>query len=160
MKTKNKKFLGFTAVEMIVTVSIIAIVCAIALPSLSKFHNQQVLQNTTEDIVTTLNEARNNTISSKNSNTYGVHFETNRILLFTGTTYVSNDPANVPTVFDTAAVIPVTGGINLYGGGSDVVFDRITGDTTEYGTIIVRLSIDATQQKTISISKIGVISSN
>jgi prepilin-type N-terminal cleavage/methylation domain-containing protein len=157
---KNIKNKGISLIEILIAVSIIAIISAIAVPNLSKFHNQQALQNTTEDVVSLLNEARNNTISSKNSNTYGVHLETDRAILFTGTTFNSNDSSNVPVIFDTATIIPATGGISLNGGGSDIVFNRITGDTANYGTIIIELISDNTQQKIINISKIGIIDSN
>jgi prepilin-type N-terminal cleavage/methylation domain-containing protein len=160
MKKKNTKNKGFTLIEMLVVVFIIALLMAVIVPGLSRFHNQQVLQNTTEDVVTLLNEARNNTISSKNSNTYGIHLETDRAILFTGTTFNSNDPSNVPVIFDTAAIIPATGGISLSGGGSNIIFNRITGETANYGTIIIRMASNATQQKSISISQIGVIGSN
>lgn len=157
---KNIKNKGISLIEILIAVSIIAIISAIVVPNLSKFHNQQALQNTTEDVVSLLNEARNNTISSKNSNTYGVHLVTDRAILFTGTTFNSNDSSNVPVIFDTTAIIPATGGISLNGGGSDIVFERITGDTSNSGTIIIELISDNTQQKIININKIGVVGSN
>jgi len=157
LKIKINK--GISLIEILVVVSIIAIIVAIVVPNFSKFHNQQALRNTTEDVISLLNEARNNTISSKDSNTYGVHFETGKATLFAGTTYAVN-ASNTQIIFDKAASIPVSGGIILNGGGSDVVFDRLTGSTSEYGTIVVRLISDASSQKTINISKLGVIGSN
>jgi len=156
---KIKKNKGISIIEILIVISIIVIISAIAIPNLSKFHNQQALQNTTEDVISLLNEARNSTISSKNSNTYGIHFQSDKVILFAGASFTS-DPSNKQVDLDSSVTIPVAGGINLNGGGSDIVFARITGDTTEYGTIIIRLVKDATQQKIITISKIGVIGSN
>lgn len=156
---RNIKNKGISLIEILIIVSIIAIISAIVVPNLSKFRNQQVLQNTTEDIVSLLNEARNSTISSKNSNTYGVHFQSDKAILFTGTSF-SISPSNKQIDIDSSVIIPVTGGINLNGGGDDVVFTRISGDTTNNGTIIIQLVNDVTQQKVINISKIGVIGSN
>ena len=159
---KIKKNKGISLIEILIVVGLIAIISAIAGLNLSQFHNQQVLRNTTEDVISLLNEARNDTISSKNSNTYGIHFQTDRAILFifTGTTFNINDSSNVSVIFDTAVIIPTTGGINLIGGGSDIVFDRLTGETAKYGTIIIRLTNNATSQKIVTISKIGVIGSN
>lgn len=155
-KIKNK---GISIIEIIIVISIIAIISAITIPNLSQFRNQQAIKNTAEDIISLLNEARNSTISSKNSNTYGIHFQSDRAILFTGS-FFNEDPSNKQIDFDSAITIPETGGINLNGGGDDIVFVRITGDTLNYGTIVIQLSSDITQQKVINISKIGVIGSN
>lgn len=150
---------GISLIEILVVVSILAIIVAIVVPNFSKFHNQQALRNTTEDVISLLNEARNNTISSKDSNTYGIHFETGKATLFTGTAYTVS-ASNKQIIFDKAVSIPTSGGIILNGGGSDVIFNRLTGETTKYGTVIIRLISDASSQKTINISKLGVIGSN
>ena len=75
-------------------------------------------------------------------------------------TFNNNDATNNVITLDSNITIPASGGINLNGAGSDVIFTRLTGDTTAYGTIIVRLASDATSQKTITINQTGSISSN
>lgn len=154
---KNK---GVTIFELLIAISIIAIIVAIVVPSLSSFRNSRTLASTTQDIVSLLNNARNNTIASLNSTNYSVHFETGRYVYFTGSTFNNGDATNIVTTLDSSVIIPASGGINLNGAGSDVIFARLSGETTDYGTIIVRLSSDATRQKTITISKTGSISSN
>jgi hypothetical protein len=57
-------------------------------------------------------------------------------------------------------LVPITGGINLAGGGSDIVFSRITGDTANNGTIVIQLTSDSSKQKTISINSLGIIGVN
>lgn len=155
-KYKNK---GISVIEILIVVSIIAVISAIIIPGFSEFRNQQELKNTTEDVLSLLNEARNNTISSKNSTTYGVHFESDKAVLFQGI-YVFNSPSNKQINFDSPIAIPLSGGINLSGGGSDVLFSRITGDTEQDGNIVIRATNDVTKQKVITINKVGVISTN
>lgn len=149
---------GISLIEILIVISIILILAAIVVPNLSFIKKQQALQTTKEDIVSLLNEARNSTISSKNSLTYGVHFQADRAILFSGASY-SDSPNNKQISFDSSVTIPATGGINI-GGGSDVVFQRLTGDTINNGTIVIQLVSDATKQKIISINSIGIISSN
>ena len=151
---------GISIIEILVVISIIVILAIIILPNLSRFRNERTLSNTTQDIISLLNKARSDTISSFNSNSYGVHFETDKIVYFAGTTYNSSDSNNSIINLDSSVTIPVSGGINLNGGGGDVIFTRLTGDTAGYGTIVVRLSSDATRQITITINKTGAISSN
>ncbi len=158
MKIQKNK--GINLIEILIVISIIGVLSSVVILNLSKFRAEQSLQNTDVDIVSLLNEARTNTISSQNSTTYGVHFESNRIVLFMGATFTEPNATNKQINLDSSVSIPASGGISLNGGGSDVIFTRISGDTTNYGTIIVRLVSDVTRQKTITINKTGIVSSN
>jgi prepilin-type N-terminal cleavage/methylation domain-containing protein len=157
LKTNNKKS-GFTLIEALVVIAIMGFISTIVLFSLSSFRNEQALKNTEIDIVTLLNKARQNTLSSINSNNYSVHFETDKAVLFTGSNYSALDSTNEIIDFNKAVVAPIDGGINL-GGLSNVTFERLTGDATD-GTIIIKLKSDSSKQKTITINKTGVVSSN
>ncbi len=149
---------GLTLIEILMAISIIIVISSLALMSLSSFRSQQVLKSTTVDIMSILNKAKQNTLSSLNSTNYGVHFESGRVTLFVGPTYSQGIGTNEVTVFDQAVEIPTVGGINV-GGGSDVVFERLTGETLG-GTIVVQLKSNTSKQKTITINKTGIISSN
>ncbi|MEK7585743.1 MAG: hypothetical protein AAB477_00715 [Patescibacteria group bacterium] len=151
---------GVSLIEIVIAISIIALISVVVILNLSKFRDERTLDNMTQDVISVLNKAKSDTISSLNSNSYGVHFQTDKVVYFVGTTYNSSDAGNIVTNLDSSVTIPVSGGINLNGGGSDVTFTRLTGDTTKYGTIIIRLTSDATRQKTVTISQTGVISSN
>lgn len=150
---------GINLIEIIVVIAIITIIISIVMPNFSQFKRQQALQTTKEDIISLLNEARNTTISSKNSTTYGIHFQSDRAILFAGSSF-ADLPDNKQINFDSIVTIPNSGGINLSGGGVDVIFKRITGDTINNGTIVIQLTSDPTRQKVISINSLGVISSN
>ena len=147
-------------IELLIVVTIIVILSSLVGLNLSKFRREQSLQNTTSDIISLLNEARNNTIASKNSTFYSVHFESGRAVLFTGGTFSEPNSTNKEITLDSSVTIPTSGGISLNGGGANVIFTRISGETQNYGTIIVRLTADATRQKTITINKTGIVSSN
>lgn len=151
---------GISLLEILFVISIIIVITVMIVLNLSKFRSEQALQNTTSDIISLLNEARTNTISSKNATYYSVHFESARAVLFTGGTFTEPVSTNKQIDIDSSVTIPASVGISLNGGGSDVIFTRISGDTQDYGTIIVRLTSDATRQKTITINKTGIVSSN
>jgi len=154
----NKTNNGITIIEILIAIAVISIISSIVVLNLSKFRNEQALKNTTIDIVSLLNKAKQNTLSSINSNSYGVHFETDKITLFVAPTYSSGTNTNEVSIFSTTVKIPTSGGINV-GGGSDVIFERLTGETIG-GTIIVQQKSNVSRQKTITISKTGIISSN
>ena len=154
----NKINKGFTLIEVVIVIFLIALVSTIVFNNLSSFRQDQILRSTTSDVVTLLNEAKQNTLSSVNSSSYGVHFETNRMILFSGIIYSSSDPNNKVVNFDDTVSIPSSGGLNI-GGGSDVVFERLTGDTIG-GTIKLQLNSNTSKYNIINISKTGLISSN
>lgn len=152
---KNTKG-GITLIEVIVIIFLVVIVGAIVFTNLSSFKKEQVLRNTASDIVTFLNKAKQNTLSSVNSSSYGVHFDSNKMVLFTGSVYSSSDTNNEVVEFNSLVSIPAIGGLNI-GGGSDVIFERLTGDTVG-GTIKLQRNDDNTKYKIINISKTGLIS--
>jgi Tfp pilus assembly protein FimT len=157
---KNK---GISVLEIIIIVAIIVVISAIMIPSLSGFRNEQALKNTTIDVISLLNKARQNTLSSLNSTNYSVHFETTKAVLFTGMSYSPSSPTNEPIIFSPAVTIPASGGINISGGGSDISFERLTGNVingTISSTIVIKLVSDPTRTKTITINKTGIIGSN
>ncbi len=151
---------GFTVVELLLVLTFIIVIASIIVFNLARFRGEQALQNTVSDIISLLNEARTNTTSSKNSTTYGVHFESSRAVLFAGATFTEPNVNNKQIDIDSSVTIPSSGGISLMGGGGDVIFTRIFGDTPNYGTIIVRMVSDQTRQKTITINQTGIVSSN
>lgn len=152
---KNK---GTTIIELLIVLTVITIISSIVVLNLSKFRDEQALKNTTIDIVSLLNKARQNTLSSINSNSYGVHFETDKVTLFIAPTYSFGVNTNEVSVFSTSIKIAVPGGINV-GGGNNVIFERLTGETIG-GTIVIQQKSDASRKKTITISATGIISSN
>lgn len=152
---KNK---GFTLIEILMVIAILGIISSIVLLNLSQFRNEQLLKNTTLDVVSLLSKARQNTLSSVNSTNYGVHFDSNKAVLFTGSLYSSNNATNEPIVFSSKVIVPIPSGLNI-GGGSDVIFERLTGETVG-GTIKIQLTSDSTKQKIITVGKIGNASSN
>lgn len=154
-----KHNLGFSFFEVIIVLAIFGLILAIVGPSFSGFRNSQTVKNTTEDIISLLNQARNDTLLSKNSTFYSVHFETTRAVLFTGGVFDTNAATNKVITFDSIVTVPLAN-VSLAGGGVDVKFDRLSGDTSQYGTIRVTLVSNSNVAKTITINKLGVVSSN
>src|SRR3989338_5838031 len=103
-------------------------------------------------VVDALQFARTRTIASLASSQYGVHFEQTQYVLFRGATYNASDPDNIVYALPLRVEIA---NIALTGGGSDVVFDRITGKTPQNGTLSVRLIADTSKIKTIEVAVSG-----
>ena len=148
---------GFTMLELVVVVAIVVLLASIIITSFSQFRNSKVLDTGVENTLSVLAKARGNTLSSKNAYQYGVHFEATQAVLFRGATYSSFDTNNEAALLDNALEIS---SISLTGGGSNVLFDRLTGKTNMNGTIVIRVKSDTSKTKTITINATGIASAN
>lgn len=154
---KFSKSFGFTLIEMLAVIAVVSVLAVIVISKYSAFRESQAISNGVEEVVALINEAHNRTLSGDSSLPYGVHLQSDRAVLFQGTTYSSGGTYNKTVMIDSVAVIS---SISLGGGGSDIKFDQLTGDTSQYGTFIIKLSSSTAGQKTITISKTGIVSSN
>jgi len=148
---KNKS--GFTLVELLVTLAIISILAVVIFNALSNFRKNQALTMDTETVVEILRQARNQTLTSKNSSVYGVHFASPDITIFTGAVYDPNSTTNIKFVLSSTDTIL---SVNLNGAGSDVIFKRLTGETDQYGTVVIS-SPQISKTKTVTIYKTGLV---
>lgn len=145
---------GFTILEILVVLSILALLVAIVLPSFKAIRSNQVLKSAISDVLSALDKARSQSFSSLNSSEYGVHFEQNQIVIFKGTNYSPSDISNENVPLTLPAYISL---ISLTTGAVDLYFDRLSGIPNKTGTITI--SAD-TSSKIITISATGAISTN
>ena len=153
----KKNLGGFTALELLIVVSIMGLLIAIILSPFAAFRNSKMLDTASEETLTLLSEAPGNTLSAKAGYQYGVHFETSQVVLYRGATYSSTDVNNKVVVLDSALEVV---SISLSGGGSDVLFDKLTGKTVQSGSIIIRVKNDTTKTRTITIVGTGIASAS
>ncbi len=144
---------GFTILELLLVISIMSILSAIVLTTYVDFRRHESLSKDTETVVQVLNQARNQTISSRNQSVYGVHIASSTITIFTGGTYDQNSPTN--QVINLNPIDTIVN-LSLNGGGVDVVFRRITGETGNYGTVTIA-STGLTNTRTVTIYETGVV---
>lgn len=149
----KKKERGFSLMEILVVMGLMAILATVAMRSLSGFRNEDSLVSASDIVRQTVEEARSLTLSSKNDQQHGVHFESTQVVLFEGTTYSSSDPDNVVRPLPSSVTIT---DIDLSGGGDDVVFKKLSGETDEPGTIEVTVTSISSAQATTTIYKTGV----
>jgi prepilin-type N-terminal cleavage/methylation domain-containing protein len=148
---KNK---AFTLVEIIVVVSILSIMTGTIFAVFNSFDQEKALSMETSNIISILERARNLTLFSKDAYQYGVHFSSTTITLFKGGSYSASDQNNIITELHSKVFVS---SINLNGGGSDVIFKKLSGETNQNGSITLGNSIDNSQISTINISNTGLI---
>ena len=151
---KSNKKEGFTLSEVLLVVTLTVILLAFISSPLVSFYRSVVMQSATENVLAMFDEARKSTLSSLDSSQYGVHITSTSTTLFKGGTYLAGDPDN--DVYELNTMIEITS-ISLSGGGNDVVFERITGETSQSGTLTISPKNGSTTPRDITIHMSGLV---
>lgn len=146
---------GFTALELLIVIAVMLLLFALATVPFASFREAQVLNAAASELTALLSEARSAAVASKESSEYGVHFESMRGVYFKGTSFSEPSSYNKEMVLDRAIEISA---VSLAGGGSDVVFEMLTGETAQYGTVTLRSKANASKQKIITVGRTGAAS--
>ncbi len=151
------KSLGFTLAETLMVVAITVMVSMIMFFSFSNYSSTEALSKDQARVVSVLEKARALTLDSYNSSQYGVHFATSTVTIFTGTTYNPANSSNLVTTLNPRVQIS---NITLVGGGSDILFNRLSGETNQMGTTTLSLVANDSVTRTVAIYSTGLIQPN
>lgn len=141
-------------VEMLIVLAIAAILFVLVYEVFVNYNRGQALEKSAAALAGTLNEARGKTLAGRGAAQYGVHFAGDSVTFFTGGVYNSSDPNNKTEHLNALTEVS---GIALNGGGSDTIFEKLTGATNQYGAVILRNKNNPTQTMTITIYQTGLI---
>lgn len=157
IKVENFYKKGITIIELLIVLAVIGIMLGVATPQFYKMRENQVLKSAVQNVLSSVDKARSQTLASLNSSQYGVHFETEKIIIFTGISFVPNAASN-ETINITA---PATISNVALGAGSpttgSIYFNRLSGSPSTTGTITISTT---NYSKTITISGAGGASVN
>ncbi|MEI6280770.1 MAG: prepilin-type N-terminal cleavage/methylation domain-containing protein [bacterium] len=148
---------GISVIELLVVIAVLGIMFLIIFPQFSKMRENQVLKSTIGDVMSNLNKAKSQTLASMNSSQYGVHFQSDRVIIFKGITFSANDVNNVTTNITTPATISNVTLAGVSGNSGDMYFNRLSGTPDKTGTVTVSTT---SFSKIITISATGSMSVN
>lgn len=150
-KLKQK---AFTVIELIVVMAIIFLISTLSFFWLRDFIKRETINNEVRTLVSFLEEAKSKTLSAKNASQYGVRTETNQIIFFEGSSYVSGDPDNKVHDIDSGIYISI-------GGGVDTVFQKLTGEVSGVtgSRSIILYTTDLSVERSVIIHSSGLIES-
>lgn len=143
-------------IQLVIGIVVIGILSGVVALNLGTFLGHQAIDNGVGDVTALLDEARSRTLAHEAGLQYGVHLETTKAVLFSGATYSTMAPDNRTVLLDRTVEIT---SISLAGGGTEVLFDPLTGDTEEDGTFVVQAVTSMSGAKTVTITHAGQVSS-
>lgn len=146
---------SFTLIEVLIVIAVIFILSFIVFSSYFSFRSQTEVNSGAQEVLNVLRLAQSKTLASEAASNYGVHFEQEKIVLFKGIIYSAVDPNN--KVYDFSQVEAPLSDISLNGGGNEVVFERITGYTANYGTVKIQSKRDSNKFLFIKIESSGEV---
>jgi len=148
MFSKSK---GFTLIEVILVLAIIIAMVVLSIPFYQSFQIRTQLSNTSQEITQTLRYSQSKAMAIEDYSNFGLHFESDKYVLFRGNSYNPTDSYN--EVYDLVETLSIS--VNLNGGGNDIIFDRLKGSTSNYGTVTIT-SVN-NESKIITVNSLGKI---
>ena len=139
MKNSSRsKETGVTLIELIIVISLLSVILTLGSINLFRPYQTATLDAAAENIKSLVREAQSKAINTDTqgdpaSDDYGVHFESDKAILFKGATYSNGNPAN----FEVSLTNNITATPNLPcpsppGNCNNVVFQRISGEVVNF----------------------------
>lgn len=144
---------GFTLIEIIVTTSIILTLLGFITINLVRSQQTASLVSTEEILLADLRQQQlkamiGDTEGREISDSYGIHFDSNKYVLFHGATYSSSETSN--------SVTNLTNNMQFNDSNFDIVFAKLNGEILE--PTVIKLQDDTNSNlKRIYLNKLGVV---
>jgi len=140
---------GFTLIEMLLTVGILAALASLSLPIYSSFASRNDLDLDTQTLASMIRRAETYSRTMNGDSNWGVKVQAGSAVLFKGASYATRDS----TVDETDTI---TNTVTVGGSISEVVFTKLTGAPSTTGTIT--LTHTATNDvRTITLNAKGMV---
>lgn len=149
----SKNSHGFTLIEIMLVIAIIMIIFGIVLQSGKSLNTTVELENASRNVDLKIRTAKARSIGALDDKNYGVHLESSKAVIFDATgAYADGAAGNEVFVLPNSIEIS---SITLSGGGSDIIFQRLTGNISTDGNFVLRVKADTTKTKTIFVNSYG-----
>jgi len=157
---------GFTLIELVLVVALLGLVLIISTVNLFRPVPKAQANETASDIFSLLHDAQNRAMNTAigggtAADDWGIHFETDRYILFKGNVFDATDPTNF--VVDTPANISLTPALpcpSPPGNCDNIVFAKISGEVLDFDDANNSACVTETAtNKTVSLAVnfVGVI---
>lgn len=139
---------GFTLIEMLLSVAIIAMLAGLSLPVYQSFYNRNELDITAQQLASAVRRAHLYSRAGNQDSQWGVEIQEGAFILFKGATYDTRDPAHDETI-----TFPTSTSVSSLG---DLRFAKFTGIPTTTGSIT--LTNINNEARTVTLNAKGMVS--
>ncbi len=150
---------GTTLVEMLTVIGVLTILVGISVSALYLFQKRSDLDNNLDKLFSIFKLAQSKALASEDASQYGVFFDDSSpnqtYTFFKGPSFALRDVS-----FDQVHKIPSRLEIyqvSLAYNSKEVVFDKVSGATEQFGLVSLRVKSDPSQSRTIYIEEMGQV---
>jgi len=150
---------GITIFEVLASIAILSIVLLISIATYRIWQTKVHVANARQELVSALTQAQQYAMASASEDSWGVHLEADRYVLFKGSFYNQSDPDN-RVVYFTGVVVDNPDNTFADGAGGripNVVFAKYSGQTYNTGTITLLSAGGVEATRTINVLAVGII---
>lgn len=152
---------GYTLVELLLVVGIIGILITLITGSLTNYQVQSNVTALTSEVIAEMKEQQTRAMSGDTDGTadsmhFGVHFDSDKYVLFRGTIYSPVDTANISMNLPEQMEFS-----NITFPGGDVIFSRVSGEVSGYtpgADSVTIMHKETDEKKVMRLNKLGVVS--
>lgn len=146
-----RRIRGFTLLELLVVIALIALVSAISLPYALNQIGYNVVANSAKDIASLIYVAQQDAYNGRNAKNYGIKLNPSNYSAYIGPDYGNAEATDLYVLDPKVTLSPIA----LSGGATDINFAHGSLQPSAYGTISVTDSVTTFE---ISVNSEGHIS--
>ena len=137
---------AFTLVELLLSMSLLALIAAVTAPVLNNFQANNDLQLATDTYVQTLHRAQSNARAGKNDSAWGVKLQGHVLTIFKGNSYAARD-SSFDEVYTLSSRV-------FFSGSNEMVFAKFSGLPSATGSTTFSVTGNS---HTIVINSLGTV---
>lgn len=142
----KKSGAGFTLIEFLIVIGVLAIVVASAMPLTIDFYNSRQIDLYEQGLVQYLRKAQLKAMETHNDSSFGVYLDSEKYVLFQGGKYNKREES-----LDQKMELPDNLEIS---GINEIIFNKLSGEPSETGEIVLRIG---GEKETVSINGVGIV---
>lgn len=135
-------------IETIIILAALAIFASMFISSFTKVGGSEALDTSVVSIISVLNEAKSQAISSKDASNYGVRIFNDKLVSFKNGYGTDNKELTISNL----VTISTSTGI-----GTDIIFNNVTGSTVASGTITIQVVSEPIKTSSIRVYPTGLV---
>ena len=155
-----KKQRGFTLVELIIVMGIILMLSGFATINLVKQQNTTSVNSSVDVLVSDIKSQQTKAMAGvkgdlSNNISFGIYFQSDRYVLFRGTTFSSTDSANFTVFFDENIAFS-----DIKFPNNTIVFQVRSGEVSGFapgGNTLTIQNVSGLEKKTVTVNRYGVV---